>query len=91
MSRSKKTGYHVTRWLGEVRVEGPITPLDADDLVHAFLWDGDYVRAHDLAGGLTKFYTKTGGDFHKDIEFGRFLGIRTTLAAVIAKKTRRTA
>lgn len=79
----------VADWLKAPRVEGPITPGDADELAEAFMWDGEYERAHELAGDLTEFYARHGIGMDGDISFGKWLGIRGALAAVMSNAARR--
>lgn len=79
--------YHVEGWLKEPRAEGPITPNDAVRLLEAFYWDGDYARAHALAGDLSHDFTGDAG-VYSAMEFGRMLGVRSVLYAVMAKQER---
>ncbi len=61
--------------------------MDVDELVLALMWDGEYAQAHSFADDLTKWFTEASGPY-SDRMFGWYLGIRTTLAAVIAKNER---
>lgn len=76
---------HVAHWLEKPRVEGPITPDDAGDLAHAFVWDGEYARAHQLADDLTKHYIGS-KDYRGSELWAKWLAVRSTLFAVIANE-----
>jgi len=80
----KAPGFWVTRWLAEPRIEGPITPYEAGELLEALICDGEYRRAHALADLLTKRGLDR-NDSRADWQTGQLLGMRTVLFAVNAR------